>query len=84
MCLLATGPVVAAAGDSADHADYLKALRGQYSEGQSHWPPAITTDNIAPAPMQALPQPEKADAGKVALGEALFNDTMLSRDHTVS
>ncbi|MEC7824715.1 MAG: cytochrome c peroxidase [Pseudomonadota bacterium] len=84
MCLVAAGPVTAAAGDSADHADYLKALRGQYSEGQSYWPPAITTDNIAPVPMQALPQPEKADAGKVALGEALFNDTMLSRDHTVS
>ena len=47
--------------------------------GASPNPPLIHDE-----PITAVPQPDPADRRKLALGEALFNDTRLSRDGTVS
>lgn len=59
-------------------------LRQLYSQPPSQWPAATVTDGVTPtelAPLPAAPTPTKTMA---ALGEKLFNDTRLSRDHTVS
>jgi len=47
-------------------------------------PPAITASIVVSEPIQPIPTHIDLDQRKVLLGEALFNDTHLSRDNTVS
>ncbi len=60
-------------------------LRQQYAVHPTQWPAATTADNVAPKPMAPLPHANPTpEPAMVALGERLFNDTILSRDNTVS
>lgn len=60
-------------------------IRAQYAKPQALWPSPITADGEAPAPLKPLlPVSELPNDALVALGKSLFNDKMLSRDHTKS
>lgn len=59
-------------------------LRQLYSQPPSQWPAATVSDGARPAELAPLPAPPTPAKNMAALGEKLFNDTRLSRDHTVS
>lgn len=62
-------------------------LRQQYSQHPSHWPAAsleagVSLSEFAPLPARASITAENQPL--IALGEQLFNDPILSRDHSIS
>jgi len=71
--------------EQATEYSHISELKRTYNVKPSQWPAAITATNQKPQEMAPLVNTKPlASKSTIALGKALFNDPILSRDNTVS
>ncbi|HPA18362.1 MAG TPA: cytochrome c peroxidase [Verrucomicrobiae bacterium] len=71
--------------DGALTADEKKAVVSWIHEVRAaRYSSPAAPDNLKTAVIQPIPQPQKLDEKKVALGKRLYHDTRLSKDNTLS